>query len=374
MPLFTYLFSSLLLIAACTVSQADVLLRGESEGQRYKVEQVTEGLGITWGMAFLSPRQIIFTQRSGQIGLYSLVTDKQTLLAGVPEVHASGQGGMLDVALPPGYKPGGWIYFTYSKPVEGEGATTLARARLKDSRLIDWQDLRVTKSTTDTDYHYGSRIAFDGQGHVFFGIGDRGVRPNSQNLHNHAGAVLRLTLDGAIPQDNPFADSPGALPEIWSYGHRNPQGLVFDRKLNRLWEMEHGPRGGDELNLVEKGKNYGWPVISYGKEYWGPVAVGEGTAKPGMEQPVKVYVPSIAPGSLMLYTGKAFPQWQGNLFAGALKLRHLNRVALDANGNEAKEERLLGALKERIRSLAQSLEGWIYLATDSGRLLRLQPE
>lgn len=356
------------------MSQADVLLRGESEGQRYKVEQVTEGLGITWGMAFLSPRQIIFTQRSGQIGLYSLVTDKQTLLAGVPEVHASGQGGMLDVALPPGYKPGGWIYFTYSKPVEGEGATTLARARLKDSRLIDWQDLRVTKSTTDTDYHYGSRIAFDGQGHVFFGIGDRGVRPNSQNLHNHAGAVLRLTLDGAIPKDNPFADSPGALPEIWSYGHRNPQGLVFDRKLNRLWEMEHGPRGGDELNLVEKGKNYGWPVISYGKEYWGPVAVGEGTAKPGMEQPVKVYIPSIAPGSLMLYTGKAFPQWQGNLFAGALKLRHLNRVALDANGNEAKEERLLGALKERIRSLAQSPEGWIYLATDSGRLLRLQPE
>ena len=180
-------------------------------------------------------------------------------------------------------------------------------------------------------------------------------------------------LDGSIPKDNPFKNRKDALPAIWSYGHRNPQGISYDLKNKRLWIIEHGPRGGDEINLILPGRNYGWPVISYGKEYWGPVHVGEGTKKKGMEQPVKVYIPSIAPGSLILYSGKAFPGWKGNLFSGALKARHLNRIVLDENGNAVAEERLLKDLDERIRALIESPEGWIYLSTDSGRILRIRP-
>jgi glucose/arabinose dehydrogenase len=184
---------------------------------------------------------------------------------------------------------------------------------------------------------------------------------------------MRLRLDGSIPDDNPFLSRDNALPEIWSYGHRNPQGLLYDNNTGNLWSIEHGPRGGDEINLVVKGANYGWPVISYGKEYWGPVSIGEGTEKPGMEQPVKVYIPSIAPGSLLLYSATAFPQWQGNLFSGALKLRHLNRVSISVDNKAIAEERLLGDLNERIRALAQSPEGWIYFSTDSGKIIRMRP-
>ena len=180
-------------------------------------------------------------------------------------------------------------------------------------------------------------------------------------------------LDGSVPADNPFVKNAHALPEIWSYGHRNPQGIAYDLQRQRLWEIEHGPRGGDEINLILPGRNYGWPVISYGKEYWGPVQVGEGTEKEGMEQPVKVYIPSIAPGSLILYSGKAFPGWKGNLFSGALILTHLNRVALDESGKAVAEERLLESLNERIRALVESPEGWIYFSTDSGKIYRLRP-
>ena len=213
----------------------------------------------------------------------------------------------MDVALLPNYKTTGWLYFTYVKEIEGEGATVLARAKLNKNKFYSWQELLVTSSRSDTSHHFGSRIAFDNNGHVFFGIGDRGERPNAQDISNHAGSILRLNLDGSIPHDNPFVNTKNALPEIWSYGHRNPQGLTYDIKTNRLWEIEHGPRGGDEINLIIKGANYGWPVISYGKEYWGPLAVGEGTHRKGMEQPVKVYIPSIAPGSLLMYSGNAFP-------------------------------------------------------------------
>ena len=208
---------------------------------------------------------------------------------------------------------------------------------------------------------------------MFFGIGDRGHRPNAQDLSNHAGSIIRLNLDGSIPKDNPFINNESVLPEIWSYGHRNPQGLMYDFKYQRLWEIEHGPRGGDEINLIVAGANYGWPVISYGKEYSSPFAVGEGTHRDGMEQPVKVYIPSIAPGSLIMYSGDALSKWKGNLFSGALKLRHINRIVLDENGQVIKEERLLESLDERIRALAQSPEGWIFFSTDSGKIFRISP-
>ncbi|MCP4877864.1 MAG: PQQ-dependent sugar dehydrogenase [Gammaproteobacteria bacterium] len=338
-----------------------------------RVEQLFSGLGVPWGMTFISAQQLLVTERTGQIRLLDISNISSTTLSGVPEVVAEGQGGMLDVALGSNYSSEGWIYFTYSKPSNSEAATTLARARLDRDRLFDWQDLLVTDSATDTRRHFGSRIAFDSDGHVYFGIGDRGERGQAQNLSNHIGSIIRLNLDGSIPSDNPFVDNPQAKAEIWSYGHRNPQGLLFDQSSSRLWSIEHGPRGGDEINLIEKGRNYGWPTISHGKEYWGPVAVGEGTSKPGMEQPRKVYVPSIAPGSLILYRGNAFPKWQGNLFAGALKLMHLNRVMLSQSGQVNGEERILEELNERIRALTEGPEGWIYFSTDSGRILRIRP-
>jgi glucose/arabinose dehydrogenase len=293
-----------------------------------RVEEVANGLGIPWGMAFISPHQILITERAGRVLLLDIKKFAFVDLLGAPEVVAEGQGGMLDVAVGPNFKSEGWIYFTYSKPSNGEAATTIARARLGQNELVDWQDLLVTDTATDERQHFGSRIAFDANGHVFFGVGDRGKRPMAQDLSNHVGTIIRLNLDGSVPSDNPYFGNPGTRSEVWSFGHRNPQGLVFDVPTSRLWEIEHGPRGGDEINLITKARNYGWPVISHGKEYWGPVAVGEGTSKPGMEQPRKVYIPSIAPGSLVLYRGKAFPEWYGNLFAGALKLRHLNRIEL----------------------------------------------
>lgn len=346
---------------------------GQSGAVRFELEPVAQGLGIPWGMAFLSPTRLMVTEREGRIRLLDVKTGESTSLQGAPAVLAQGQGGLLDVAVPPDFGAGDWIYFTFVRDQGGEGVTVLARARLEGQRLVDWQDLLVTRSATDTGYHFGSRIAFDDQGHVFFTVGDRGVRPNSQDLTNHAGTVMRLTRDGDVPPDNPFVDRPDALPEIWSYGHRNAQGMVYDDTTGRLWLIEHGPRGGDEINRVLPGRNYGWPVVSHGKEYWGPVAVGEGTEKAGMEQPVKVYIPSIAPGSLILYSGKAFPAWQGNLFAGALKLRHINRIVLDDRGQAVAEERLLEDLGERVRALAESPEGWIYFSTDSGKILRLRP-
>lgn len=366
------LAATLMVLVSCLPATAAPSLSGTSEGMPYRVEMVADQLDIPWGMTFLGPTELIFTEKNGRISLLDTATGKVKYLQVTVQVHNEGQGGLLDVAVPPGYQAGDWIYFTYSKPQGKKPVTALARARLLAGRLSDWQDLLVTRSGTDQDHHFGSRIAFDGQGHLYFSIGDRGDRSNGQNLATHAGSILRLRLDGTVPKDNPFAAG-GGLAEIWSYGHRNPQGLFYDSAHGRLWSIEHGPRGGDEINLIEPGKNYGWPVVSHGMEYWGPVAVGEATRKEGMADPIKVYIPSIAPGSLLVYGGAAFPAWQGNLFAGALKLQHLNRVVLDEAAAPVREERLLLKLEERIRALAESPEGWIYFSTDSGRIYRIRP-
>jgi len=339
-----------------------------------RVEQLFTGLGVPWGMTFVSPQRLLITERNGQARLADLENFSVKVLTGLPVLVAEGQGGLLDVKTGPDYASDGWIYFTYSKPLNDEAATTLARARLDGLQIVDWEDLLVTDTATSGRQHFGSRIAFDDHGHVFFGVGDRGERDEAQNPSNHIGTIMRLNLDGSLPADNPFIREAGKRDEIWSFGHRNPQGMAYDLQRQRLWSIEHGPRGGDEINLVLKGRNYGWPVISHGKEYWGPLAIGEGSSKPGMEQPYKVYIPSIAPGSLMLYQGDAFPEWYGNLFAGALKLRHLNRISLSANGEVTGEERLLEDFQERIRAVIQGPDGWIYFSTDSGRILRLGPD
>ena len=351
----------------------------------YQVTQVATGLGIPWGMSFQSENEILFTERKGRLGIVNIDSGEVNYLSGLPEIIANGQGGFMDVAKPTNNEIADWTYFTYVKPIDaaGNGETTLARAHISKDGIFDWQDLLVTHSlfgvifdvtgiAWGSDRHFGSRIAFDDT-HLYFSIGDRGNRPNGQNLETHAGSILRLNVDGSVPQDNPFVDVKGARNEIWSYGHRNPQGLFWDGVNQRLWSIEHGPRGGDELNLIERGANYGWPIISYGKEYASFRSVGEGTHKEGMEQPKKFYIPSIAPGSLMQYTGEAFPEWRGNLFAGALKLRHINRIDLDPEGNVVAEERLMEDLNERIRALLESPEGWIYFSTDSGNIYVIKP-
>ena len=351
----------------------------------YQVTQVVTGLGIPWGMSFQSENEILFTERKGRLGIVNIDSGEVNYLSGLPEIIANGQGGFMDVAKPINNEISDWTYFTYVKPIDaaGNGETTLARAHISEEGVFDWQNLLVTHSlfgvifdvtgiAWGSDRHFGSRIAFDDT-HLYFSIGDRGNRPNGQNLETHAGSILRLNVDGSVPQDNPFVDVEGARNEIWSYGHRNPQGLVWDATNQRLWSIEHGPRGGDELNLIERGGNYGWPIISYGKEYASFRSVGEGTHKEGMEQPKKFYIPSIAPGSLMQYTGEAFPEWQGDLFAGALKLRHINRIELDQEGNAIAEERLMEDLNERIRALIQSPEGLIYFSTDSGSIYVIKP-
>jgi glucose/arabinose dehydrogenase len=366
-------FFSLLLVFLALPSWAEKPVVIKSQAATFQLTTITNGLGIPWGLAFISDTDIIITEREGNIRLVNVETGKLRTLKGAPAVLADGQGGMLDVAVPPDFKAGDWIYFTFVRDRGGEGVTVLARAKLHKDQLVNWQDLLETQSATDTTYHFGSRITFDETGHVYFGVGDRGVRPTAQELNNHNGTVMRLTRDGKVPKDNPFINQQNVLSEIWSYGHRNPQGIAYDFKNKRLWLIEHGPRGGDEINLVLPGRNYGWPVISYGKEYWGPLQVGEGTAREGMEQPVKQYTPSIAPGSLILYSGQAFAGWQENLFTGALKLRHLNRVVINDQGQAISEERLLQDLDERIRALAQSPQGWIYFTTDSGKLYSIKP-
>lgn len=344
------------------------------DSQRIALEEVGTGLGTPWGMVFLNHNQLLITERQGTLKQLNIDSGELTPIAGAPKVFAEGQGGLLDVATDGPYQAGDWLYFTYvTRPdSNAKGTTTLGRGKLRQQQIHDWETLIVTQAQSDTSRHYGSRITFDDD-YLYFGIGDRGVRENGQDTSNHATSILRLHKDGAVPSDNPAGkDQAELLPEVWSYGHRNPQGLVYDAERQILWEIEHGPRGGDELNRVRAGGNYGWPLVSQGKEYWGPFDVGA-DSKAGMVDPVKVYTPSIAPGSLLLYRGEAFPQWQGDLFAGALALRHLNHIQLNEAGEIIGEQRLLQDLDARIRALAQSPEGWIYLSTDSGRILRLIP-
>lgn len=354
------------MLAITVLSQA-----AEIEDKHLQIDKVAEGLGVPWGMALLPNNKMLITQREGKLALLDLSSGQLSHIDGVPQVKAVGQGGFLDVALSPNHADNGWIYFTYSKDVEGQGATTLARARLQNNTLSEWLDLLVTQSRSNKDQHYGSRIVFDQQGHLFFSVGDRGERNMAQKINRHNGKILRINQDGSIPQDNPFIGKHNALPEVWSYGHRNPQGLFYNTETQQLWSIEHGPRGGDEINLIEAGKNYGWPLASYGKEYYAPVAVGK-KAITGMENPKKIYIPSIAPSSIIQYQGDAFPEWQGDLLSGAMALPHLNHVKLQ-NHEVGEEKRYLTSLNRRIRNIIESAEGWLYVSTDNGEIYRIKP-
>ncbi len=330
-----------------------------------------EGLEIPWGLAFLPDGRMLITEREGRLQLYDPAARRLTEIEGVPDVATGNQGGLLDVLVHPKYAENGWIYFSYSARQGRDRTTRVSRARLSGRRLADLETLFVAEPFHSTQHHFGCRLAIDAAGYLYLSVGDRGRRHAAQDLGTHLGKVIRLHDDGRVPGDNPFAGSDGARPEVWSYGHRNPQGLSFHPETGDLWEHEHGPRGGDEVNVIEPGRNYGWPVVTYGEEYSGG-KIGEGTRKAGMEQPRKHYVPSIAPSGMTFYTGDAFPAWKGSLFLGALVLTHLNRLTLE-NGRIVGGERLLDDRSLRVRNVTQGPDGLLYLLVDDGMLLRLQP-
>ena len=329
-----------------------------------RVEKVAELPGIPWGFDFLSEERLLVSVKDGRMFIADLAGGGAlTQVAGVPESTVFGQGGLMDVRLRP--DGSGTLFFTYVAAYGGGRGTVLARARLAGARLLDVRELFRASPPGTTGRHFGSRIVL-ADGMVLFGVGDRGERALAQDPALPNGKILRIREDGSVPPDNPFPGSP-----VWSLGHRNPQGMATHPGTGALWEQEHGPRGGDEINIVEKGKNYGWPVATYGKEYWGP-SIGRERVE-GTSPPVKYFVPSIAPASLMIHSGKLFPQWRHHVFSAALKRGHINRLAFDAAGRVAQEERLVPPGSPRVRHLREAPSGAILFSTDAGGIYRMTP-
>ena len=341
---------------------------------RVEVTSVAKGLEHPWSLAFLPDGRMLVTERPGRL---RYVTREGTLsepIAGLPRVHAEGQGGLLDVVLDPRFATNSTIYLSYAEPAEdGTNGTAVARARLDGGSLADLRVIFRQQPKIKSNHHFGSRLVFARDGNLFVTTGERNSeRDKSQDLGTHIGKVIRIRPDGGVPDGNPFAGREGALPEVWSYGHRNLQGAALHPETGELWTHEHGPRGGDEINIARAGRNYGWPVITYGREYSGP-AIGEGTAKAGMEQPAHYWVPSIAPSGMAFHDGKGFAGWKGQLFVGALAAAQLVRLEVSADGKVGHEERI--AIGRRVRDVREGPDGALYLATDeeAGEILRVVP-
>lgn len=340
-----------------------------------KVTPVAEGLQNPWGMAFLPDGRMLVTERAGRLRMVGRDGRLSEPLTGIPAVYVQGQGGLLDVALSPGFEQDRLVYLSYSEAGEGGAGTAVARGTLGERGLENVRVIWRQTPKVSGPNHWGSRLVFRSDGTLFITTGDRrDYRPLVQDLSTTIGKVVRINPDGTVPSDNPFVRRQGARPEIWSYGHRNLQGAALHPESGELWTLEHGARGGDELNHPEAGKNYGWPVTTYGREYSG-FKIGDGiTAKAGMEQPVYYWDPVIAPSGAEFYTGAAFPEWQGDLFVGSLSPGAL--VRLELNGYKVTSEtRYLGDINERIRHVRQGADGFLYLLTDSpqGRVLRVEP-
>jgi glucose/arabinose dehydrogenase len=340
-----------------------------------RVETVARGLEHPWALAFLPDERMLVTERPGRVRLVTAEGRLSEPLAGVPRVLARGQGGLLDVALDPRFAENRLVYLAYAEPGEGSTAgTAVARGRLGEGRLEDVRVIYQQPPQVEGANHFGAHLVFARDGTLFVTQGERfDYRDQAQDLSSGLGKIIRINPDGSVPRDNPFVGRAGVRPEIWSYGHRNVQSAALHPHTGQLWTVEHGARGGDELNQPQAGKNYGWPVISYGVHYSG-AKIGEGTAKPGMEQPIYYWDPVIAPSGMTFYTGEAFPDWQGSLLIGSLTPGLLVRLTL-ADGRVTGEARYLGDLGERIRDVRQGPDGRLYLLTDSrdGRILRVLP-
>jgi glucose/arabinose dehydrogenase len=359
---------------AVAASGTDSALDLKTEQERIRVVTVVQGLEHPWGLAFLPDGRMLVTERPGRLRLVQ-GTSLGPPIRGVPSVVAKGQGGLLDVAIAPDFATSREIFLSYAEAREGGNGTSVARARLAGNALEDVRVIFRQQPAADSPAHFGSRLVFARDGTLFITLGERSMKHftvRAQGLDTHFGKIVRVRRDGRPPEDNPFIPVPGALPEIWSYGHRNVQGAALHPVTGELWITEHGPKGGDELNIVRPGANYGWPLVTYGVAYSGD-RIGVGQRREGIVDPVKYWVPSIATSGLTFYVGDRFPSWKGNLFAGGL-YGMLVRLVLDED-RVVHEERLLRELRARIRDVRQGPDGCLYLLTDSpqGRLLRVEP-
>jgi glucose/arabinose dehydrogenase len=363
-----------LLAAAAAGACQDAPQVAASGETKVEVTTVAKGLEHPWSLAFLPDGRMLVTEREGTLRYVTREGALSDPISGVPAVHAEGQGGLLDVVLDPAFAENSVIYLSYAEPApEGTNGTAVARARLDGGQLAGLEVIFRQRPKFKGHHHFGSRLVFARDGSLFVTTGERNSeRDKSQDLGTHLGKVIRITPDGGVPPDNPLVGREGALPEIWSWGHRNIQGAALHPATGALWIHEHGPRGGDEINIAAAGKNYGWPVITYGREYSGP-AIGEGTAKAGMEQPIHYWLPSIAPSGMAFHDGRGYPAWKGQLFVGALAAAQLVRLEVTPEGEVAKEERI--AIGKRVRDVREGPDGALYLLTDedAGEILRVVP-
>jgi len=339
------------------------------ESKTYEI--VVDQLSIPWGFTFLPDKSILITEKRGELIHYK--NGSKTTIQGLPEITVLGQGGLMDIELHPNYESNGWIYISYvSSEGEGRGGnTSLMRFKIKDDKAIEQDILYKANPNSRRGQHFGSRIAFDKEGYLYFSIGDRGNRDvNPQNIEKDCGKIYRLHDDGRIPKDNPFVSKRHAKKAIYSFGHRNPQGMVLNPRTNEIWTHEHGPKGGDEINIIKAGENYGWPIVSYGVNYSG-TKFTELTQKEGMTQPIHHWTPSIAPSGMSFLNSNVYPNWKGNLFVGSLKFQYLNRIEL--NGNKVvKEEKLLKGLG-RVRSIEEGPDGYLYIGIENLGIVKLYP-
>jgi glucose/arabinose dehydrogenase len=343
----------------------------QEEVVNYTFETVADGIPIPWGMAWLPDGSMLITEKSGI--LYHLKNGSKTEIKNVPEVYIRGQGGLLDIVLHPDYDKNGWVYITYaSTEGGGEGGNTkLIRAKLENESLVQIESLYKCEGNTTKGQHFGSRIVFDNEGYLYFSAGERGAEfVNPQDITRDNGKIYRLHADGRIPADNPFVGKTGAKEAIYSYGHRNPQGLAKNPTTGAIWDQEHGPKGGDEINIIKKGANYGWPVVTYGIDYDGTI-ISEKTQKPGIEDPIYYWVPSIAPCGMTFVTSDIYPAWKGHLLVGSLKFQYLELVKLDG-------DKIIGRQKiatdiGRVRNVAQGPDGFVYLGVEGKGILKIIP-
>jgi len=362
--------STLVLPVVSQSAHAEIV---QSEEHRFEAVVLADGLENPWGLSFLPDGRILVTERPGRLRVFMPGQGLSAPITGLPPVAARGQGGLLDVVLHPDYAANGWIYMSYATPHEGGARIAVSRARLDGGALRDLETIFVARNPGSGGVHFGSRLAFGSDGKLYVSVGERGNANQAQNPKNNNGTVLRLNDDGSIPADNPFVGRDDALPSIFTFGHRNPQGMIRHPTRNEIWLHEHGPKGGDEINRLIAGANYGWPVVTFGRSYAG-FPIGEGSAKDGMAPPLHHWTPSIAPSGMMFYDGDAFPNWRGNLFVGSLKFRYLARLVLDGT-RVVSEERLIERDFGRVRDVRQGPDGMIYVLTDEsdGQLIRLQP-
>jgi len=350
----------------------ELVLTQQTEKRSVSVSKITSGLNHPWSIAFISETEWLVTERAGQLRriINGELQDKP--VTGLPEIRSRGQGGLLDVALHPEFDQNRWVYLSYSGSDGSNSGTEVMRGILTENNMTDIEVIFKATPKSRGGRHFGSRLVFDDEGFLFISLGDRGAQETAQHRDKHAGSIIRLNDDGSVPTSNPFVNTKDALPEIYSYGHRNVQGMTFDSSAGTLWAHEHGPQGGDELNQVFAGQNYGWPIITYGVNYGTGTKIGEGTEKDGMLQPVTFWDPSIAPSGLAILNSPKFPEWQGNLLVGALKFQLLARLEI-VEGRVVHEERLLEGELGRIRDVRQGPDGHIYLLTDSdnGAVYRL---